>query len=330
VLEHVVLVELVARALKQWYLTVSVDLVTEVQSGAVPAYADSFDQFITCGRNGSEAGCSGIGRVTTKLGQEHLALIIDLQKKLRTRMHAAEIKSQRQLRLKKRDFWGGLYLLLGLEEPLKGTHAVDIFLRSLAALEYQVREIMRPQLCSPLSRVEELVLNIGRSAGTTQAIKQWLAEKFAQAAPSFENLFLSVKFTLSVGCKSLELLFDMWWWHVDTAMSKAGVPQLSVEKIMTWITSTDLFIGFYAGPIHIAGDYNIPVATVFGPTARIRRSFKGERRENVRPNLDCSPCSNFSEAKGPSLTRDHDDRKNLSLEMFAQAAQCDFVSVEVK
>ncbi|MEE2903622.1 MAG: glycosyltransferase family 9 protein [Myxococcota bacterium] len=318
-LGDVVLVEPVARALKQWYPGASVDLVTEVQSGAVLAYAKSFDRVITYDRNGSEAGWSGIGTVVAKLGQEPYDLVVDLQGKLRTRILARKVKSRRRLRLKKRGFWGGLLSLLGLEKPLKGTHAVDIYLRTFAVLGHEANKSMRPQLRLPPAQDKKSVLNIGLSAGTTHATKQWSAEKFAQLAHALESHNSNIKFTLFGGPKDRELLEDIKQRYDGASMNDADMTKLSVEEMTKWIASMDLFIGVDSGPTHLAAAHDIPVVAIFGPTAPSRWGPRGGNQEIVSLDLDCSPCSNTGGASCPSRTRDHDCMKNLSSDLVTRA-----------
>jgi ADP-heptose:LPS heptosyltransferase len=317
-LGDVILVEPVARALKEHFDGVTVDLVTEVKAAPLMSTATSIDRVVPYDRRGQDAGWTGIGRVHKRLGSTKYDLIIDLQGKLRTRILARRVSAKKRIRFQKRSFWGGLMSLLGLERPLTGVHAVDLYLELLGTLDIEPRAQARPKLALPKPKPSE-GLHIGLSAGTTHSTKQWPATHFAALAQGLAAQRSQVKFTLFGGPKDREILAKIRAEYTGDNMTDLDTTGLSVEAMSEVIASLDLFVGVDSGPTHIAAALDVPVVALFGPTSPTRWGPRGTPHEAVSLAPSCSPCSNVGAATCPDAKRQHECMRNLKPESVQSA-----------
>ena len=203
-LGDVILVEPVARALKNRFEGVKIDLVTEAKAAPLMANAQSIDHVIAYDRHGEDAGWSGLSRVLSRV-QGPYDLVVDLQGKLRTRILSWRVPAKKRLRYTKRNALKGLLSLFGYDPPLNGTHAVDLYLNALKPLGLEAGDQLKPSLALPRPKTAD-GLQIGLSAGTTHANKQWPASSFADLAQRISKSQPNVSFTLLGGPNDREML----------------------------------------------------------------------------------------------------------------------------
>jgi heptosyltransferase-2 len=208
--------------------------------------------------------------------------------------------------------------LFGLERPLTGVHAIDLYLKPLLTLGIEATSEARPQLALPMPKQGE-GLHIGLSAGTTHRTKEWPAAHFAALAQGLEKQNAQVNFTLFGGPKDREILANIRKGYSGVNLNTLDTTTMSVAEMSKVIQSLDLFVGVDSGPTHIAASFGIPVVALFGPTSSSRWGPRGKPHEVVSLNLDCAPCSNVGGPTCPDEKRQHQCMKDLKPEQVQSA-----------
>ena len=225
---------------------------------------------------------------------------------------------QKRLRYTKRNALKGLLSLFGYDPPLNGTHAVDLYLNALKPLGLEAGDQLKPSLALPRPKTAD-GLQIGLSAGTTHANKQWPASSFADLAQRISKSQPNVSFTLLGGPNDREMLENIRSLYSGTNLSELDASQMSVEEMSQVIAGLDLFVGVDSGPTHIAAALEVPVVALFGPTSASRWGPRGAPHELVSLSLPCAPCTNMGGPRCPDAARNHECMRDLKPEQVEQA-----------
>lgn len=313
-LGDVVLVEPVARALRDRYPDATIDLVTEARVAPLMARGAGFDQVIGYDRRGRHAGWRGITRLLRALPHQRYDLVIDLQGKLRTRVLAARLGSPRRVVLRKRGLFAALRALFGNDPPITARHSVQIYLDALAPLGLPAgASAEAPRLSVPRPARDPGVLRVGLGLGTTHATKRWSSERFAELATLIAGAHPTARF-VAIGGAEDRALIDRFRAEVDPRLLEpVDTPALDLVALSELLGGLDLLIGVDSGPAHLAAALGVPVLVLFGPTSPRRWGPIGAQHRSVSLELDCSPCSNTGSARCPRADRDHACMRDLEV-----------------
>lgn len=130
-------------------------------------------------------------------------------------------------------------------------------------------------------------INPGASYGRA---KQWYPKEFAKVAIKLSNQYDIIIFG---GDQEKDICNDIEGYLKDYGVNnyKNLVSKTSINQLMVEIQSLDLFITGDSGPMHLAGAYQIPTVSIFGPTKDQETSqWKNKKSKIVKKNLECQPC----------------------------------------
>lgn len=132
-----------------------------------------------------------------------------------------------------------------------------------------------------------LGINPGASYGSA---KRWYPNEFASVAIALSNDYDIIIFG---GAKEIRIAADIENYLVEKGVTNyqnlAG--KTNIKKLMTSISSLDLFVSGDSGPMHLAAAFQIPTVTIFGPTKHNETSqWKNEKSKIVKKDLACQPC----------------------------------------
>ncbi len=120
------------------------------------------------------------------------------------------------------------------------------------------------------------------------AAKCWMPERFAAVA---DRLVETESTAVIVTCGPGEEPIAR---QIGAVMRREGFvfdsPRLSLGEMKSLVGRSDLLICNDAGPRHFAKAFDVPVATIFGPTHPEWTATGYEAERIVRINVDCGPC----------------------------------------
>jgi len=130
-------------------------------------------------------------------------------------------------------------------------------------------------------------INPGASYGDS---KRWHPEKFAKVATELSNKFDILIFG---SANEKDIAGD-----IEKALIEKGVinyqnlaASTSVEELIYYISTLDMFVTGDSGPMHIAAAFQVPTVTIFGPTKDKETSqWMNDKSTIVKKDLDCQPC----------------------------------------
>ncbi len=132
---------------------------------------------------------------------------------------------------------------------------------------------------------------LGINAGATYGgAKRWLPKRFAQVAAYFSSRFDIVIFgSQNEENTAIEIVDELKRLHVNNYTNLAG--KTDIAQLCSFVGGCSLFITNDSGPMHIAGAYQVPTVSIFGPTRFTETSqWKNSKSKLVHHDLKCSPC----------------------------------------
>ncbi len=161
----------------------------------------------------------------------------------------------------------------------------------------------------PASSGPRVVINPGAAFGSA---KCWFPDRFAAVA---RNLIERYDARVMIPCSPSER-------QVAAAISRA-IPQphvlfdepiLPLRQLTALIRRSDLLVTNDTGPRHFAVAFNVPVATIFGPTAPEWTATGYAHERQILVPVDCGPCMLRT------CPLDHRCMKQVTAEMVTGAA----------
>jgi len=130
-------------------------------------------------------------------------------------------------------------------------------------------------------------INPGASYGDA---KRWYSDEFAKVASK-----LASKYDIIIFGGTLEIDIAS---EIEESFKKNGIKnyknlagRTSINELIEYISSLDLFITGDSGPMHIAASFQVPTVSIFGPTRDNETSqWMNNYSVIVKKNLDCQPC----------------------------------------
>jgi heptosyltransferase II len=130
-------------------------------------------------------------------------------------------------------------------------------------------------------------INPGSSYGGS---KRWQPEEFAKVIVELSHKFEILIFG---GFAEINIANDIEKLLIENNISnyKNLVNQTSIEELIKYISTLDMFLTGDSGPMHIAAAFNVPTVAIFGPTKDYETSqWMNDKSNIVKKNLDCQPC----------------------------------------
>jgi heptosyltransferase-2 len=132
-----------------------------------------------------------------------------------------------------------------------------------------------------------LGLNPGATYGSA---KRWYPLEFAKVAVSLSSLYDIIIFG---GPGETDIAND-----IESALKDSKVlnyqnlaGKTSVEELLGYIASLDLFITNDSGPMHVAAAFEVPTISIFGPTRyKETNQWMNPKGVMIRKEMECSPC----------------------------------------
>ncbi len=226
-------------------------------------------------------------------------LAIDLQNKVKSAV-VARAAGRRQLVFRRRTSRQAALALLGIDPPVRGPHAMQLYadvLRPLGIDRPGRTEVALSGAARDLAA--EALAGAGRprvaiAPGASQATKLWPAERFAAVADALAEGGASI--VLAGGPADAEALSRFR--SALRAPVGGDLTRLPVEGLAAGLADVDLLVACDSGPVHLAGAVRTPVLAVFGPTSAERWGPPPPGRA-VRFPIDCAPCSNHGGVRCP-------------------------------
>ena len=140
---------------------------------------------------------------------------------------------------------------------------------------------------------ENARVKIGIHAGTSafkgHANRRWPKEHFVELRDSLDryDFFL-------FGGKDDEEANNFIFENIKDKEQIFHVKGLTIREVAAVIKGLDLFVSNDSGLMHLAASVKVPVVAIFGPTNPDFVRPWGTQHENIRLDLDCSPCFYYS------------------------------------
>jgi len=130
-----------------------------------------------------------------------------------------------------------------------------------------------------------VILNPGAQYG---AAKCWLPEYFAQLADQFiEQRGATVLVSAAPREREIVDQINRHMRHAAVDLARAGLTLGALKEI---VRRCDLMVTNDTGPRHIAAAFDVPVATIFGPTHPEWTEIYFARERKVSVPVFCGPC----------------------------------------
>ena len=226
-------------------------------------------------------------------------LAIDLQNKVKSAI-VARAAGRRQLLFRQRSPGQAALALLGVDPPVRGPRATQLFADVLRPLG--IDRPGRIQVALPAAARDAAAAALagaGRprvavAPGASQATKLWPAERFAEVADTLARQGASI--VLAGGPADSEALARFR--AACRAPIAGDLTHLPVEGLAAGLASVDLLVACDSGPVHLASAVRTPVLAVFGPTSKERWGPPPPGKA-LGLDIDCAPCSNHGGARCP-------------------------------
>ena len=130
-----------------------------------------------------------------------------------------------------------------------------------------------------------ILLNPGAQYG---AAKCWPAESFAQLADRFvEELGATVLISGSPKERPILDTITRQMRHAAVDLTRSGLTLGALKEV---VRRCDLMVTNDTGPRHIAAAFDVPVATIFGPTHPEWTEIYFAREQKIAVKVFCGPC----------------------------------------
>ncbi|HEY7087116.1 MAG TPA: lipopolysaccharide heptosyltransferase II [Tepidisphaeraceae bacterium] len=144
------------------------------------------------------------------------------------------------------------------------------------------RDLRRPGASGSLPLI---LLNPGAQYG---AAKCWLPDYFAQLADRFiDELGATVLISSAPRERAIVDAISRQMKHAAVDLARAGSTLGAMKEI---IRRCDLMVTNDTGPRHIAAAFDVPVATIFGPTHPDWTEIYFEKERKISVPVFCGPC----------------------------------------
>ncbi len=229
--------------------------------------------------------------------------VIDLQNKPRTAWLRSRIGARRVVVLRKRTAVQALASLLGLEKPLRGPPAADVYLSIGERLgvvpasrspRVYLSEAGKAEVAGLLSRRRSPRL-WGLAPATRWATKRWPPSRYAELAASAAREGAEL---LLLGGPADRAALDEVGRGLGPALIGDTV-SCSVAGLAAAIAACSVVVANDSGPAHLAAALGRPLVVLFGPTSPGRWAPTGSEVRVLYENLSCSPCSNHGSDRCP-------------------------------
>ena len=132
-----------------------------------------------------------------------------------------------------------------------------------------------------------LGINPGASYGES---KRWHPEEFAKVATELSHKFDILIFG-DVDEKNIATDIEKLLIENNVSNYQNLVTRTSVEELIYYISTLDMFVTGDSGPMHVAAAFQVPTVAIFGPTKDTETSqWMNDRNTIVKKDLDCQPC----------------------------------------
>ena len=227
-------------------------------------------------------------------------LAIDLQNKVKSAI-VARAAGRRQLVFRQRTPTQAALALLGLESPVRGPHATQLFADVLRPLGIDRPGRTRVSLPSGARDAAAAALagagrpRVAVAPGASRATKLWPAERFAEVASALSGRGASI---VLAGGGPGDAAALARFRAACRAPIAGDLTHLPVEGLAAGLASVDLLVACDSGPVHLASAVGTPVLAVFGPTSPERWGPPPPGKVVGLP-IECAPCSNHGDARCP-------------------------------
>jgi heptosyltransferase-2 len=229
-------------------------------------------------------------------------LAIDLQNKVKSAI-VARAAGRRQLVFRRRTPRQTALALLGVDPPVEGPHATQLYADVLRPLGIDRPGRIRVVLPAAARDAAAAALSgagrprVAVAPGASQASKLWPVERFAAVADALAEQGASI--VLAGGPADAETLNRF---RAACRAPVAGdLTRLPVEGLAAGLASVDLLLACDSGPVHLASAVGTPVLALFGPTSP-ERWGPAPPGKAIGIGIDCAPCSNHG---GPRCPKGH-------------------------
>ena len=227
-------------------------------------------------------------------------IAIDLQNKVKSAI-VARAAGRRQLVFRRRTPGQAALALLGVDSPVRGPRATQLFADVLRPLGMD--RPGRTQVALPADARDAAAAalagarrpRVAVAPGASQATKLWPAERFAEVANALSAQGASIVLA-GGGPGDAEALARFR--AACRAPIEGDLTHLPVEGLAAGLAAVDLLVACDSGPVHLASAVGTPVLAVFGPTSKERWGPPPPGRA-VGLAIDCAPCSNHGGARCP-------------------------------
>jgi heptosyltransferase II len=132
-----------------------------------------------------------------------------------------------------------------------------------------------------------LGINPGASYGNA---KRWYPDEFSKVAIKLADKYEIIIFG---GKEEIDIARDIEENLIknDVLNYKNLAGKTSLNELIEYISNLDLFITGDSGPMHIAGCFQVPTISIFGPTRHDETSqWMNDKSVIVKKTLECQPC----------------------------------------
>ena len=132
-----------------------------------------------------------------------------------------------------------------------------------------------------------LGINPGASYGSA---KRWQSEKFAKVCIELSNKYDILIFGSNKEKKIADEIANILIQNEVTNFKNLS-GKTSINELISYIKNLDLFITGDSGPMHIAGSFEVPTVSIFGPTKDSETSqWMTSKNVIIKKSVECQPC----------------------------------------
>lgn len=186
------------------------------------------------------------------------------------------------------------FLLNKIVKKVSLKHQVLSYAKLLESLQIEFKLDALKLICNP--KKKDLKKSIGISTGAAfGASKIWYPEYFAQVIIYLlNNDYRVILFGSGIEAYNNQKIVE----NVQKEVSEKKLENLldlsnktSIQELVDWIGSLDLFLSNDSGPMHIAAALKIPLVALFGAThPTYCLPWQYDNKIIINKNLSCSPC----------------------------------------
>ena len=235
-----------------------------------------------------------------KVNQIHYDLAIEFRGDWRSIFYMNFIKSKRKISY---NYSGGEYMLTDVIEPdysINNLIYESLHLLKSIGCDFQKNDEV-PIL--KLNQDDFKLLNefklennlngkfvIGIHPGTTQIVKRWDENKYAELIIKLNRTYNNTVFLIYEGPNESNTVLSIQKVLDENKINYLKITRSLIEYIK-FISLSQIMVCNDSGASHIAGAYNIPLVVIFGSRgAEFVFPFGSQTQAIISHNLDCKPC----------------------------------------